>query len=90
MSTIRIESNEVATANSLRRYVGQRASLRVDSKTADPMYFEVSIIDARKVYDLVHLRVMPVAGSGTQWVGLSRISNLHWPERKPAEVVTNG
>jgi hypothetical protein len=81
MTNIDIDPHAVATATDLRNYVTQHANLRVDSANGDPLYFHVLIIDARQVWGRVDLRVLPMAGSGTQWVGLSRISNLHHAER---------
>lgn len=66
--------NQNATAASLAVFVGCSADLHVDVLT-----FRVEIKDARKVYGRTDYLVMPVAGSGEQWVSAERVSNLSVP-----------
>ena len=63
------DSTHGVQAAILASYIGQPAQL-----TVKDLRIDVKIEDARVSYGNMHLRITPVRGMGTEWVGAERLT----------------
>jgi len=66
----------IAPTADLRQYLGKKATLPVQKnrESGYDLTMRVLVRDARVVYGRVELLVEPLAGSGTAWVKLDRLT----------------